>query len=499
MDMIAEIRRRRLVSKESISSIARDLKLSRPTVRKHCRTQSEPVYQRRKQPTPMLSAFQETLEGWLRTERLLPKAQRRTARRLFEGLQVEGYRGAYDSVQRFVRGWKTAKSGPALTQAFVPLSFAPGEVCQFDWSHEQVELAGVMQTIKVAHFRLTFSRQMFVVAYPRETQEMVFDAHDRAFAFFGGVPLRMVYDNLKAVVEAIFIGKERRFNRRFMALSNHYLFEPVACTPASGWEKGQVENQVGNIREWLFTPLARFASFEALNGWLATRCRELAQRKHPATPELSIAACFATERLALRKITAPFDGYVEHMLRASSTCLVTLDRNRYSVPAAFAGRAVSARSTATMVRVVADGAVIAEHARRFGRDQLICDPWHYLPILERKPGALRNGAPFLDWDLPAPIRLVRDRILKQPKGDRAFVELLMMARELGLEALEVACELALDGGVVSAPVVMNEMRRLIAPAQPIAPNVPDMLKLRIEPLADCGRYDDLRGGGHVLH
>ena len=239
MDMIAEIRRRHLVSKESISSIARDLKLSRPTVRKHCRTQSEPVYRRHKQPTPMLGAFQETLETLLRSDRLLPKAQRRTARRLFEGLQVEGYRGAYDSVQRFVRGWKLIKSGPPLTQAFVPLAFAPGEVCQFDWSHEHVELGGVVQTVKVAHFRLTFSRQMFVVAYPRETQEMVFDAHNRAFAFFGGVPERMVYDNLKAVVETIFAGKARRFNRRFMVLANHYLFEPVACTPASGWASGE--------------------------------------------------------------------------------------------------------------------------------------------------------------------------------------------------------------------------------------------------------------------
>lgn len=201
----------------------------------------------------------------------------------------------------------------------------------------------------------------------------------------------------------------------------------------------------------------------------------------------------------MRRITAPFDGYVEHMVRVSSTCLVTLDRNRYSVPAAFAGRAVSVRSTATEVRVVADGVVIAEHARRFGRDQLICDPWHYLPILERKPGALRNGVPFLDWDLPTCIRLVRDRILKQPKGDRAFVELLMMARDVGLDVLEVACELVLDGTVVTAPVVMNEMRRLVAPTQPIMLNVPDMLKLHLEPLADCGRYDNLRGVGHVLH
>jgi len=517
MDLIAEIRRRHLVSKESISSIARDLNLSRPTVRKHCRTQCEPLYRRHKQPTPMLGGFEETLETWLRVERQLPKAQRRTARRLFEGLQAEGYRGAYDSVQRFVRRWKSVKSGPALTQAYVPLSFSPGEVCQFDWSHEQVELGGVTQTIKVAHFRLTFSRQMFVVAYPRETQEMVFDAHNRAFAFFGGVPQRMVYDNLKAVVETIFTGKERLFNRRFLVLANHYVFDPVACTPASGWEKGQVENQVGNIREWLFTPLARFADFEALNEWLATRCRELAQRKHPVTPDRSIAACFVEEQLALRQITATFDGYVEHMLRVSSTCLVVLDRNRYSVPAAFAGRAVSVRSTATQISVVADGAVIAHHVRRFGRDQLICDPWHYLPILERNPpvalpscsarrnlwllppGALRNGTPFREWDLPKPIQLVRDRILKQPKGDRAFVELLLMARDAGLEPLEVACELVLEGNVVTASVVMNEMRRLLAPIQPGTMSVPDALKLEVEPLADCGRYDNLRGVAHVIH
>ena len=499
MDVIAEIRRRHLVSKESISAIARDLNLSRPTVRKHCRSQRETPYRRRKQPTPMLGAFEVILQTWLTVERQLPRPQRRTARRLFEGLQAQGYRGAYDSVQRYVRRWKVSKSGPALTQAYVPLSFSPGEVCQFDWSHEHVELGGVMQTIKVAHFRLTFSRQMFVVAYPRETQEMVFDAHNRAFAFFGGVPQRMVYDNLKAVVETIFTGKERLFNRRFLVLANHYLFEPVACTPASGWEKGQVENQVGNIREWLFTPLARFADFEALNMWLAMRCQELAQRKHPTTPDQSIAACFAKEQPALRQITATFEGYVEHMLRVSSTCLVMLDRNRYSVPAAFAGHAVSVRSTATQISIVAESTLIAQHARRFGRDQLICDPWHYLPILERKPGALRNGTPFRDWDLPASIQLVRDRILKQPKGDRAFVELLLMARDAGLETLEVACELVLDGNVVTAPVVINEMRRLIAPQPSVTMSVPDLLKLEIEPLADCGRYDRLRGVNHVIH
>lgn len=497
MEVIAEIRRRHLVSKESISSIARDLNLSRYTVRKHLQTVAEPVYVRQQPPAPKLGDFQLVLEAWLKTERHLPKGQRRTAQRLFEGLQAEGYRGAYDSIQRFVKQWKTTQTGPTIKDAFVPLAFMPGDACQFDWSQEHVEIGGVMHTIKVAHFRLAYSRQMFVVAYPRETQEMVLDAHNRAFAFFGGVPTRMIYDNLKTVVDAIFVGKERRFNRRFMALANHYLFEPVACTPASGWEKGQVENQVGNVREWLFTPLARFDTFDALNDWLATRCKELAGRKHPTEQGRTIAECFADESAQLRAITTGFDGYVEEMVRVSSTCLVRVDRNRYSVPAEFAGKAVSVRLSADHVRVVAENNLIADHPRRFGRDQLICDPWHYLSVLEKKPGALRNGLPFQAWDLPVPIQVVRDRILQHPGGDRAFVELLLIARIAGLDALEVACELAIDGGIISAGIVMNELRRLTEPPRPTDITLPDQLRLRIEPLADCSRYDYLRGGQYV--
>lgn len=497
MEFIAEIRRRHWVGGESISSIARSLQLSRPTVRKALKALVEPVYQRQHQPTPKLGEFQPQLEQWLDIESRLPKRQRRTAQRLFEGLQAEGYRGSYGPVQRFVKGWKARQSSsPGVTQAFVPLAFPPGETCQFDWSHEELELGGVVQTIKLAHFRLTYSRQMFVVAYPRESQEMVFDAHIRAFGFFGGVPQRMVYDNLKTVVEAIFTGKERQFNRRFLALANHYLFEPVACTPESGWEKGQVENQVGNIREWLFTPRLRFADFAALNAWLATRCHELAGRRHPAEAR-TVAECFAEERPLLRPVTAAFDGYVEHTLRVSSTCLVRVDRNRYSVPAAWAGKVISVRVTADALRMVADGQVVAGHIRRFGRDQLICDPWHYLPVLEKKPGALRHGAPFQDWELPAAIRIVRDRILKHPRGDHAFVELLLLAREVGLEVLEVACELTLETGVITGPVVMNAMRRLMAPARPQSLESPPVPALRLEPTADCGRYDSLRAVRHV--
>lgn len=313
----------------------------------------------------------------------------------------------------------------------------------------------------------------------------------------------MVYDNLKAVVEAVFAGKARQFNRRFLALANHYLFEPVACPPESGWEKGQVENQAGNVRECLFTPTPRFADYAEFNAWLAKRCEELAGRKHPEQTGRSMADCFAEERPLLIPVKADFEGYIEKTMRVASTCLLKVGHNRYSVPAGWASRVVPVRISADRLRLVAEGNAIAEHPRCYGRNGLICDPWHlcprgyYLPVLEKKPRALRHGAPFRQWGLPATIRGVRDRLLKQEKGGRAFVELLLMARasgETGLETLEVACDLTLQTGVIAAAIVMNEMRRLSEATRPqplsaIALTTP---ALRIEPIADCSRYDSPR-------
>lgn len=497
MDVIAEIRRRHFVSKESVSLIARSLKLSRTTVRKHLKTEVEPVYRRQTHYAPKLGEFKALLTKWLETEALLPKKQRRTAKRLFDGLVAEGYTGAYDSVQRFVKRWKAEnRDTPTPRQAFVPLAFKPGEVCQFDWSQEVVELSGLEQVIKVAHFRLCYSRKMFVVAYFREAQEMLMDAHNLAFAFFGGVPLQMVYDNPKTIVDTILTGKERKFNRRFMALANHYLFEPVACTPAAGWEKGQIENQVGNVREWLFTPRVKFETLDDLNRWLAQRCHELSNRKHPDFAQ-TIAECFQQEQPLLRQITTPFAGYVEHLMKVSRTCLVRVDRNQYSVPVQWSGKVVSVRVSADHLDIVAESKTIATHQRSFLRDQLICNPWHYLPVLEKKPGAIRHGAPFQNWELPEAIRRVREKLRQQDKNECAFVDLLLLTREAGLDALETACELALESGVVNAGMLQNAIRRLIEPVRPIALNTGDTLQLTTEPQADFQRYDHLLGSRHV--
>ena len=221
VETIGRIRRALLVDHKPIRQIVRELRLSRKTVRKAIREAStEFRYERQVQPQPRLGAFVGRLDGLLEANSKRPARERLTARLLFELLRAEGYRGAYDSVQRHVRAWRRARSqqGPV----FIPLWFAPGEAYQFDWSHEVVVLGGVTTTVKVAHIRLCHSRMFLVRAYPRESQEMVFAAHNYAFRLFGGACRRGIYDNMTTAVDAVFLGKERRFNRRFLRMCSHY-------------------------------------------------------------------------------------------------------------------------------------------------------------------------------------------------------------------------------------------------------------------------------------
>ena len=267
-----------------------------------------------------------------------------------------------------------------------------------------------------------------------------------------------------------------------------------ASSPESGWEKGQVENQVGNVREWLFTPTPRFKDFAELNAWLALRCEELSQRKHPEQSERSVSDCFAEEKALLIPVKAVFDGYVEKTMRVSCTCLIKVDHNRYSVPAEWSNHVVSVRITADRLRIVAQNRVVAEHARCYGRGQLICAPWHYLPVLARKPGALRNGAPFKNWELPPALARVRRRLVGSDDADRQFVAILAAVMDDGLEAVEAACTKALNDGPCGQDVVLNILARQREEDQPPPLDVPSALILSIEPAADCARYDRLLPG-----
>jgi len=266
VETIARIRREHFIKGKTIKEIARDLRVSRNTVRKVLRSgETSFEYERVVQPRPKLGRWAAELDGLLAGNAAKSAREQLTLIRIFEELRGRGYDGGYDAVRRYARRWSKQR-GQSTAAAYVPLSFAPGEAYQFDWSHEVVLLNGVTVIVKVAHVRLCHSRMLFVRCYPRETQEMVFDAHDRAFALFKGTCVRGIYDNMKTAVETIFVGKGRLYNRRFMQMCSHYLVDPVACTPASGWEKGQVENQVGLVRERFFTPRLRFKTLDELNG-----------------------------------------------------------------------------------------------------------------------------------------------------------------------------------------------------------------------------------------
>ena len=494
VETVARIRREFFVKGKSIKEIVRDLGISRNTVRKVLRSgETAFSYERSVQPLPKLGPWASDLDRLLETNAGKARRERLTLIRMFEELQGLGYRGGYDAVRRYAAGWHRERS-LATAAAYVPLSFAPGEAYQFDWSHEIVVIGGVTTTVKVAHMRLCHSRMFYVRAYPRESQEMVFDAHGRAFAFFGGACQRGIYDNMKTAVEAIFIGRERQYNRRFLQMCGHYLVDPVACTPASGWEKGQVENQVGLVRERFFTPRLRFKSYDEMNAWLADRCVAHAKRAaHPELKDRTIWEVFeGAERAALIAYRGPFDGFNAVPASVSKTLLVRFDYNKYSVHAKAAGRPVDIHAYADRIVVRQDGEVVAEHTRRFGRDQTIYDPWHYLPVLARKPGALRNGAPFKDWTLPPSIERVRRRLGGHADGDRQMVGILAAVTSDGIEAVEAACAEALAGGPVSRDIVLNILTRQRQPPAPLNIATPEGLRLRQEPVADCARYDSLR-------
>ena len=295
----------------------------------------------------------------------------------------------------------------------------------------------------------SYSRAFILRAYPQQTHEMLFDAHNHAFRVLGGVPRRGIYDNMRTAVDKVGRGKERQVNARFSAMVSHFLFEAEFCNPASGWEKGQIEKNVQDARHRLWQPTPSFPSLAALNDWLETRCQELwAQTPHGSHPGM-ISDAWSEEAQHLMPLPRPFDGFVEYAKRVSPTCLIHLERNRYSVPASFANRPVSVRVYPERIVVAGEGQVICEHRRVFARSHqrksttTVFDWRHYLAVIQRKPGALRNGAPFAE--LPLAFRALQQRMLKTPGGDREMVEILALVLQHDEQAVLAAVELASGG------------------------------------------------------
>ena len=494
MGMLAKIRRMRFREHLSFHEISRRTGLARNTIKAWLRKAevTEPRYPKREVVTK-LDDYAEVLEAWLKADAHRSRRERRTVWAMFQELRARGYSGGYGRVAAFARRFRQEQRLRGGGGAFVPLRFAFGEAFQFDWSTEYVFVAGLRRKLEVAHTKLCACRAFWMTAYPGQGHEMLFDAHARAFAAFEGIPGRGIYDNMKTAVDRVGPGKTRKVNARFEAMSSHYLFEPEFCNVASGWEKGIVEKNVQDRRREIWREAAeqRWPSLEALNDWLAGRCRQAwEEMKHPEWPQLTVAELLQDERARLMPCPRPFDGYVEQPARVSSTSLVYFERNRYSVPTRLANHIVSLRAYATRIEIVAEGEHVAVHERSFEREQTLYDWRHYLELIGRKPGALRNGAPFAT--LPEPLKVLQGHLLRRPGGDRVMAQFLAAVPVHGLEAILAATEEALAIGKPSAEHVLNLLTRL--KERDLAhPGVVDTaLALREEPRADLGRYDRLR-------
>ena len=503
MDLLSVIRRWRFREKMAIWEIERRTGLSRNTIRKYLRAETvEPQFKVPKRPSK-LDPFAEKLSGWLRIEAGKSRKQKRTAKQMHADLVALGYDGSYARVATYVRGWKADRQRDAQTSGrgtFVPLVFGAGDAFQFDWSEDWAVLGSERVKLQAAHTKLSHSKAFIVRAYPLQTHEMLFDALTQAFRVLGGVPRRGIFDNMKTAVDRIGVGKARQVNVRFAAMASHYLFEPEFCNPASGWEKGQVEKNVQDARRRLWQRLPSFPDIHALNAWLEDQCiAQWGEIQHGGLPG-TVADVHAAELDSLMPLGRPFDGFVEHTKRVSPICLVHFERNRYSVPASFANRPVSVRIYPERIVVAAEGQILCEHTRIIDRShptggRTIYDWRHYLAVIQRKPGALRNGAPFAE--MPEAFRQLQGQLLRRPGGDREMAEILALVLQHDEQAVLCAVELALEAGVATKTHVLNLLHRLTDSKAPPAPPIdaPQALRLAKEPLANVGRYDGLRDGG----
>jgi transposase len=508
MGLLNIIRRMSLRDKLSIREIARRTGLSRNTITKHLASGTiEPKFATPDRPSK-LDPYAGKLAAWLKTEAGKSRKQRRNLKQLHADLVALGFSGSYGRVAAFARDWRADRQREQQTTGrgtFVPLAFRAGEAFQFDWSEDFAVLGGERTKLQVAHIKLSHSRAFLVRAYLLQTHEMLFDAHWHGLRVLGGVPERGIYDNMKTAVDRVGRGKERQINMRFQAMTNHYVFEPEFCNPAAGWEKGQVEKNVQDSRPRLWQPMPNFPDLAALNAWLEQRCLELWREIPHGTLAGTIADAWADEQAALMPLPTAFDGFVEQSKRVSPTCLINFERNRYSVPASFANRRISLRIYPERLVVVAEGQFLCEHPRFIERShkqppRTIYDWRHYLAVIQRKPGALRNGAPFTE--LPSAFRQLQEHMLRRPGGDREMVDILALVLQHDEQAVLTAAELALAEGVATKTHVLNLLHRLID-GKVTGPELdtPQALILRREPKANVERYDGLRthlaGGRHA--
>ena len=491
VSQIYEIRER-VGRGESIKQIAKETNLSRNTIRKYVRNgELDPQKKKGEWQKTKLDDYKEELIKLLEERISTPKKYRKTIKAIYIILRESGFTGQYDTVRRFVNKWKEEKSS-GLNKAFVPQIFRKGEAFQFDWSEQSVYIEDNPTKIYIVHICLCYSRMVFLRAYTKMTLEMVLDSHIKAHNFFGGLPKKGIYDNLKTVVTKINKGKDREFNKEFQKLASHYMFSIIACTPSSGWEKGRVERNVALIRNKIFTIKNRFDSIESINSLMMSYILSSSKTdKNPDYEEKTIYEMYEEEKSFLCKQEIDYDGYTQESRIVNSECIVNYDRNKYSVPCKYACKRVDVLVYADKIKFEYNGEVIAEHKRVFGRNIYQFNVDHYLDLAMRKPGCIRNGRPFVEMKKPPNLQKVWDSLIIEPGGDRKICNILSELRRHTIDELEEACSKSIASNIVSDTVIINYLNCLSNKDISHSIEVPDKLQKIKQIDFDLNIYNDL--------
>lgn len=448
-------RKVRLACRDGMSAraAARHFGISRESVKKIICFSIPPGY-RRTAPIkrPKLDGFIEIIDQWLRDDVGQHRKQRHTAKRVFDRLRDEhGFTGGYTIVKDYVRDQQ--RRGREM---FVPLHHAPGHA-QADFGEAVVVIGGFEQKAHFFALDLPHSDASYIRAYPAATAEAWVDGHVHAFAFFGRVPQSVLYDNDRCLVACILPDGTRNRARLFSGFLSHYVIHDRYGRPGKGNDKGSVEGLVGWARRNFMVPVPRFASWEDFNVWLEEQCRKRHAdilRGHTET----IGQRLQRDLEAMAELPpAPFDACDQATGRVSSQSLVRYKTNDYSVPVAYGHRDVWVRGYVDQVVIGCGGEIIARHPRCYDREDMVFDPVHYLPLLEKKIGALDQAAPLAEWDLPEEFqilrRLMEARMIKV--GRREYVQVLRLLEAFAMDDLHVAVKNALRIGAVGFDAIKH--------------------------------------------
>jgi transposase len=412
-----------------------------------------PGYQR-KEPAkrPKLGPWLGVIDAILEEDKTKPAKQRHTAKRIFDRLRAEhAFPGGYTIVKDYVRTATLRRR-----EMFVPLAHAPG-TAQADFGEALVIVGGEERKAHYFVIDLPHSDDGFVMAFPAETTEAFLESHVQAFAYLGGVPTSILYDNTKLAVARILGDGTRQKTRAFSELQSHYLFADKFGRPAKGNDKGKVEGLVGYARRNFLVPIPRVASWEELNQRLLDACRERRARRLRGHQE-AIGERFERDRAAFLPLpTSEYEACEKRVARVSSMSLVRYRTNDYSVPTEYGHRDVLVKGYVHEVVIVCGSQVIARHRRSYEREDMVFDPLHYLALLEQKTRALDQAAPLVGWELPECFsrlrRLLEARLKKN--GRREYVQVLRLLETFSLLEVEQAIGDALHLGTISFDAVKH--------------------------------------------